>query len=1360
MLTKFAVLLFWVPAAAQKLTAFDAASASSIYSTKSFGADLATLESSGRSFTARRHLLGVNLRWSYAPAEVKVLTSLDGGNFEEAAGWRQIARSEPSFEETIMFAAPVAAKAVKVLMRGAKPWGYFGLSAAAGVSAPYSFMLVSGGPAVREQCVVSSGHGLTAEPCLDAIVAGDGRDVFTFTSEGSLQTASGYCVRLAGDKLELEKCDSSTGVWEASADGQVKQGNMCLAVDGSAVHALDCDEAAVVAVRSLGELLRGSLARQGKLLKELQALLPKLATCKAKISLASLPKVWQAKWEHFGVSQHELSSTAAASAEALAAFRKAGPAPAQRSLRFRSVWSHLCPGIKSALLGIVLACQNEKKLAAADVEHLSMLQQKMLRAEEPQIDEMVSQAFLGKKAEMIACKEARFDGKRRLGAVLGMEDADLCGQPDSLVRFEEWDGEIRGSALKVQQLLEHEADKVAMFLCASLGTGRLCQAQGALWPGSLKMDGNEVPLDKHVTRLSIAPRVTMLLLPLPANQKVVEVPDKPRPAPKAAPVRPAPKGSTKHKTRAERSTSQPDQLDGLSGLDKIKVVKANMLYESVYVEAAYPVLLCERIVHRLRDKALQCGATAPETLFEQAEGPEKELRRKMPQHVLKLVGNKRLILWKEILSLAKALNASTFRNMDVRQDPELEAATWEETEEEAKKGWIWFDDSAYDSNQKFIGRSPVDGAIRLIGFDALPFGAVGSVAGFLRVSLAVWFIGVVALQLCWTVFYDVADTSSGYSLHLPELHELTISHRWLGAVMDELPGLRYIGMDPLNGVIGLSLMPTPGNDGQALQRSLESDEASRPLVALEGFEFVQNKRTKTLHLVDHRYAKVKTTIQGFLIQGETEPSHALVDKCQVMFDTNSVVWLAPSVCTKRELEIQAAPKDNQQVLKIESQTLKVSTEGVELEDADHSSEIKLQWCWQRRGVALEMCEILSWQTSQKWLSTMFAVYASEPPANFSRVTLTQLISADKALWTILARETESVKPDATGSRPLDAAVEKLMCDPRVTMHMLSMPHKAPAALASTAPDKPSSGAQTSHAAQTGVRLKKKARPGKRNRATATPPEELKSCYQTTSDGKPICCAYNLGNGIAIQDPQAETPRLFGPNTLPLVVATNSVASFLRVSAASFFIFTTDIKIWCRVDSTGEKCLHSWRYVVAYIDNEASRQALIKVNLESCKDRTVSIGHTEERRAELVAKVKDILAEGWLGAKEAERLRGRVSFFESYAFGRLANAAIKNIGRFCVETSGKKRLDASIQGSLLLLGDRVLELRGRDGLSVEFRFFAPVAAKAVKILMRGAKPWGYFGLSAAAGVSAPYSFMLVSGGPGSSRAVRGVFWPRP
>ena len=73
------------------------------------------------SFMSRRELLGIKLRWSYAPAEVKVLKSADGGNFEEASRWRRTARTEPSFEETIMFATPVSVKAVKVLMRGAKP---------------------------------------------------------------------------------------------------------------------------------------------------------------------------------------------------------------------------------------------------------------------------------------------------------------------------------------------------------------------------------------------------------------------------------------------------------------------------------------------------------------------------------------------------------------------------------------------------------------------------------------------------------------------------------------------------------------------------------------------------------------------------------------------------------------------------------------------------------------------------------------------------------------------------------------------------------------------------------------------------------------------------------------------------------------------------------------------------------------------------------------------------------------------------------------------------------------------------------------------------------------------------------------
>ena len=160
------------------------------------------------SFRSRRELLGIKLRWSYAPAEVKVLTSADGGNFEEASRWRRTARTEPSFEETIMFATPVSVKAVKVLMRGAKPWGYFGLSTVAAVAAPYSFMLVSGAAAIHEQCVVSTPAGLSAKPCVDAIVAGDGHEVFGLTSAGSLQDVSGRCVALEAGKVEFRQCSN------------------------------------------------------------------------------------------------------------------------------------------------------------------------------------------------------------------------------------------------------------------------------------------------------------------------------------------------------------------------------------------------------------------------------------------------------------------------------------------------------------------------------------------------------------------------------------------------------------------------------------------------------------------------------------------------------------------------------------------------------------------------------------------------------------------------------------------------------------------------------------------------------------------------------------------------------------------------------------------------------------------------------------------------------------------------------------------------------------------------------------------------------------------------------------------------
>ena len=94
---------------------------------------------------SRRVALGVKVDWAYAPGEVKILTSSDGANFEEAKCWQSSTRGEVAFEESFMFDAPRSVKAVTITMRSPQSWGYFGINSAALIAEPGPFMLVRSG---------------------------------------------------------------------------------------------------------------------------------------------------------------------------------------------------------------------------------------------------------------------------------------------------------------------------------------------------------------------------------------------------------------------------------------------------------------------------------------------------------------------------------------------------------------------------------------------------------------------------------------------------------------------------------------------------------------------------------------------------------------------------------------------------------------------------------------------------------------------------------------------------------------------------------------------------------------------------------------------------------------------------------------------------------------------------------------------------------------------------------------------------------------------------------------------------------------------------------------------------------------
>lgn len=238
---------------------------------------------------------GVSINWAYSPGEFRILTSSDGGNFEEAAGWRTAPRPEESYREMVMFDAPRRVKSLVVVMRSPKAWGFFGINDISLLVQPGPSMLVSGASAdAQELCLVAEGSKVGVHSCLGAIAAGSGAEVFSLSHSSQLVSAiTGECLALAKGRLEMQDCEQaadagdgrSTFALTDSAHIQTKTGYCLLAATAGASLAPCADgegnEVAMVSVPELdltpaaqakdaAALLRAAAARQSTLLGELK----------------------------------------------------------------------------------------------------------------------------------------------------------------------------------------------------------------------------------------------------------------------------------------------------------------------------------------------------------------------------------------------------------------------------------------------------------------------------------------------------------------------------------------------------------------------------------------------------------------------------------------------------------------------------------------------------------------------------------------------------------------------------------------------------------------------------------------------------------------------------------------------------------------------------------------------------------------------------------------------------------------------------------------------------------------------------------------------------------------------------------
>jgi hypothetical protein len=273
-----------------------------------------------------------------------------------------------------------------------------------------------------------------------------------------------------------------------------------------------------------------------------------------------------------------------------------------------------------------------------------------------------------------------------------------------------------------------------------------------------------------------------------------------------------------------------------------------------------------------------------------------------------------------------------------------------------------------------------------------------------------------------------------------------------------------------------------------------------------------------------RYESQQKRLVGISLSGELEPAHSLIDAVLQQAEDQSVKYLPPHKCPKREAELQAVKHDVPLTLDTSAGRVVLGKQIKEVA-CDTSTELKTMWALQRRGLAYDQADLIRWVTHEEWLKELFSHLTRPAPPGFSSPNLQQLLRADRELFVKMGEVTRSgitVRP--TGVLPLDEAMRTLMFSAPVQFHLLPLPTAAGGGkpnIQNTGGDqvlkRPLAGGDDTKSKFP----KKGGGKGKRGFVTGkgipAMPNELKGMWFKTKEGQRICFAYNMKSGCSSAD---------------------------------------------------------------------------------------------------------------------------------------------------------------------------------------------------------------------------------------------------
>ena len=173
-----------------------------------------------------------------------------------------------------------------------------------------------------------------------------------------------------------------------------------------------------------------------------------------------------------------------------------------------------------------------------------------------------------------------------------------------------------------------------------------------------------------------------------------------------------------------------------------------------------------------------------------------------------------------------------------------------------------------------------------------------------------------------------------------------------------------------------------------------------------------------------RRSETKAKIKGVVLEGELDVSDDLINAFANMVTTQTLKYIPVEKSTKRELGIEGVTTDPL-IVKDMAGLLK-EVPGPTSQDADTSTDLRIELALQRLGLAADMGYLMSFEKHEEMRLALQRAKLERPPPGYAPVSLAQVRNAHKEFWNQLSLKSEGRLTPVGGVRPLDALVQEVL----------------------------------------------------------------------------------------------------------------------------------------------------------------------------------------------------------------------------------------------------------------------------------------------------------------------------------------------